>query len=278
VRRTVASPSCPLAARRRAQPVEGANHRLFFPAQRAAGHQHRAIERHAEKAQHPLGPALGNRRALQRVELEAAGNDDLRGVHAKGGEPPRRLFALHAEAADVGEHAPEPRHQPVASERPRRDAPVDHHRGHAPLAALAQQVRPDLGFDHQEQPRAHHAQRAPHREHPVEGEVEGAVHVGHALARELLPREGGGGEKQAQLRIALAQFGKHRPGRQHLAHRHRVHPDGVLAVEIERHRQVSQPLAQAPDVLVVPERLVHEVRGAGHQREQREDAIEEIHC
>jgi hypothetical protein len=56
-----------------------------------------------------------------------------------------------------------------------------------------------------------------------------------------------------------------------------VHPYGILAVEIERHRQVSEPLPEAADVLVVPDRLVEKVRRAGHQHEEREDAIEEIH-
>jgi hypothetical protein len=80
------------------------------------------------------------------------------------------------------------------------------------------------------------------------------------------------------VRVALLELGQDRPGGQHLAHRHCVHPDRVLGVEVERHRQVAKPLPEAADVLVVPDRLVQEVGRAGNQDEQREDAIEEIHC
>ena len=71
-------------------------------------------------------------------------------------QPARRLLALHAEAIDVGEHAAEKRpHEAVARIRPRRDAAVDHDGLHAARAADAQQVRPDLGLHHDEQPRLH---------------------------------------------------------------------------------------------------------------------------
>ena len=42
--------------------------------------------------------------------------------------------------------------------------------------------------------------------------------------------------------------------------------------------EIKQPLPEAADVLVVPDRLIQKVRRTGHQREQGEDAIEEIHC
>ena len=78
-------------------------------------------------------------------------------------QPPRRFVALHAEPIDVGQHAPEERpDQPVARERSVRDAAVHEHRLDAAAAALAQQVRPDLGLDHHEQPRLDEVQRAAH--------------------------------------------------------------------------------------------------------------------
>ena len=131
VRRTVASPSCRhrrstsakrsgwraamieqrvLPARRRAQPVERADHRLLLAAQRAAGDEHRPVRATMRKKRSTRsGPRPAYGRRSERVELEAAGDDDPRRVGAERRQPPRRLLALHAEAVDVGEHAAEER-------------------------------------------------------------------------------------------------------------------------------------------------------------------------
>ena len=75
------------------------------------------FERDAEEAQHALGPAPGNGRALQRVELEAAGDDDLapgRRRAPSGGAPPPRPARR---SGHVGEHAAEERARPAGSAR-----------------------------------------------------------------------------------------------------------------------------------------------------------------
>ena len=126
-------------------------------------------------------PRPGRRRRIERVELQAAGHGDARRVGAELDQPARRLLALHAEAIDVAEHAPDERtDDAIARERARRDAAVDQRRLDAAAPALAQQVRPDLGFDHHEEPRLHQIQRAPHGERPVEREIEHGVDVRHA--------------------------------------------------------------------------------------------------
>ena len=53
---------------------------------------------------------------------------------------------------------------------------------HAALAAEAEQVRPDLGLHHDEEPRPHQIERAPDDEGPVEREIEHAVHVLHTAS------------------------------------------------------------------------------------------------
>ena len=86
-------------------------HGRLLAAHRAAGHEHHPVRRQAEEAEHAL-PRLAVRddgRHLERIELQAAGDGDLRLVGAELDDPPRRLVALHAEAIDVGEHAPEER-------------------------------------------------------------------------------------------------------------------------------------------------------------------------
>ena len=152
VRRTVDSPSCrhsrstsPKRSGWRAaitssasaalpvRPAEPLNARITAsssPLERAAGHEHRPIRRHAEEAKHALAAAAG--RAGSR---SSASNFRLPVTVMRAGSAPSsisrraRLLALHAERVDVGEHAPEERaDQPVARERPVRDAAVHQHR------------------------------------------------------------------------------------------------------------------------------------------------------
>ena len=65
------------------------------------------------------------------------------------------------------------------------------------LLALPQQVRPDLGFHHHEQPRLHQPQRAPDDEREIERKVEHRVHVLQVPARDLLPGHRRGRQKDA---------------------------------------------------------------------------------
>ena len=64
---------------------------------------------------------------------------------------------------------------------------------------------------------------------------------------------------------------------QRLTDRHRMDPDGFLAVDVERDRQEAEPLPQRADVLLVPDRLVQEV--GRHQQEdgQHQQAVGQIH-
>ena len=147
VRRTVASPSWrhsrstsakrsgmarrkdeQRVAARRPQPVERADDGLFLALERAAGHEHGPVRRHAEESQHALAPAAAPGRRghhVERVELQAAGDGDARRIGAERDEAPRGLFALDAEPIDIGQHAPEERtDQPVARKRSIRDAAV----------------------------------------------------------------------------------------------------------------------------------------------------------
>ena len=223
-----------------------------------------------KNAQHALArPAVRRRRRqLERIELQAAGDRDVRRVGAEVDQTPRRFLALHAEPIDVAEHAAEKRaHQAVARVRAGRDAPVDHHRLDAAAAALAQEVGPDLGLHHDEEPRPHQAQRAADDEGPVEREVEDRVDVRQAAARHLLPGDRRRGQEQTQPRITRLEVGGERARGQRLTDRHRVDPDGFLAVDVERDRQEAEPLPQRADVLLVPDRLVQEV--GRHQRGRR---------
>ena len=127
------------------------------------------------------GRRRGRRRrpALERVELQAAGDDHARRIGADVDDAPRRLLALHAEAIDVGEHA--------CGRTPRASRYRGYDRAEIrPLTSIvftpcapagAQQVRPDLGLHHDEEPRPHQPQRPVDERRQVEREEEHAVHV-----------------------------------------------------------------------------------------------------
>jgi hypothetical protein len=89
--------------------AERLERRLVLAPQRAGGNDDRASGRHAKIAQHAI-PALAVRAdagPVQRIELEAAGDDDPGRIGAERDDPPGRLLALHAEALDVVEDAAE---------------------------------------------------------------------------------------------------------------------------------------------------------------------------
>ena len=56
-----------------------------------------------------------------------------------------------------------------------------------------------------------------------------------------------------------------------------MHPDRFVTIEVERNRKVAEPLSDAPDVLVVPQRLVKEVRRGQHEDDARQEAVKEVH-
>ncbi len=88
---------------------ERREHGGLFALQRAGGDEHRPRSGGMRKnrSTRPAPRPAATRRRLERLELQAAGDGDARRVGADVDDAPRRLVALHAEAIDVGEHAPE---------------------------------------------------------------------------------------------------------------------------------------------------------------------------
>src|SRR6059036_3864871 len=62
-----------------------------------------------------------------------------------------------------------------------------------------------------------------------------------------------------------------------LADRHGVDPDRFLRVDVERDRQEAEALAEAADVLLVPDGLVQEIRRHDDEDDERQQAVGEIH-
>ena len=263
-----------------AHALKGVEDRLLLSFERRRRDDHRAAAGDPEVAEDAVAPAVGAGRAgnLERIELERAGDRHARAIGADLDDAAGRFLALHAEAIDVGEHAPEERAgQPVAGKGTGRDAAVDEHGLHPGLVTHAQEVRPDLGLHDDEQARLHQPERPLHDRTEIEREVEHLVHVVDVPARHLLPGHRRRGQEDAKPGIALAQLRQQRPRGQHLADRHRVDPDRLVAVEVERQRQVAEPLRQAADVLAVTDRLVEEVRRHDQEEQHDQDAVQRVH-
>jgi hypothetical protein len=77
--------------------------------------------------------------------------------------------------------------------------------------------------------------------------------------------------------MPIAQRGDERTGREQLAHRHRVDPDRRLGVDVERHRQVTETLRQAGDVLAVAHRLVQQPGRHDQGEEHDEGGVQDVH-
>ena len=104
----------------RADPLERLEDRLLFAFQGRGGDHDRPIRRDPEVAQHPVAAAIGHRRPgiSSESNFSEPVTDDAVAIGADLDDPPRRLLALHAEAIDVRQHAPEEAaRQAVARER-----------------------------------------------------------------------------------------------------------------------------------------------------------------
>jgi hypothetical protein len=235
---------------------------------------------HLEVAEHAMRASAGRdgRGKLHRIELETAGNDHSGRICAQLDHALRRLFTLHAESIDVRQHfLEEEAGAAVPPVRSRREAAVDERGLHTSPAAFTQQVRPHFCFHHHEQPRPHERQRAADDELEIEGKEKDPVHLLKMRTRHLLPGHRRRRYEQAKSWIACTQVGYERARRQHFADRDGMNPDGVVGIQVERQRQIAEPLRQAADVLPVPDCLIQKVRRRQHEDRENRDGVQDVH-
>ena len=167
--------------------------------------------------------------------------------------------------------------EPVAGVRPAGN-PAVHERGlHACTMAGAQQVGPDLGLHHDEEPWPDQPQRPLDDEAEVERKVEHLIDVLQVLRGDLLARHGGRRQEDPEPGVPLAQLGQQGAGGQDFSDRHRVNPDGAVAVKVERHRQIAHALFQARDVLAIPHGLVQQVGRHDDEERHGEGGVGDVH-
>jgi hypothetical protein len=214
---------------------------------------------------------------VERIELQAPGDDDFFARGAEIDDPARGFLALHAEAIDVGQHAAEQRaHEAIARIRARRDAAVGEHGGDAAGAAGAQQVRPNLRLHHHEQARFDDVERAVDGEGPVVRKIEDAVDVGQLL-RHRLSGHRGGGEIDLQRGKPLFEVGEQRARGERFPDRDGVNPDGRFAVDVECQWQVAETLADAANVFAMPHCLKNQVGRRDQQEDEAQQTVERVH-
>ena len=114
----------------------------------------------------------------------------------------------------------------ITRERPIRDASAHEHDWHVFPPRLAQEIRPDLCFEHDYDCRLHRSQHSADTERPVKREEDHGVSKRHTFPRQLLPRLGRRRNDQGPLRVGFFQSLGQCYSRKGLAHRDRVNPDG----------------------------------------------------
>src|SRR5260370_441847 len=78
----------------------------------------------------------------------------------------------------------------VAGKRAVRYAAADEEHGNSPASSLAKEIRPDLGFENDDDRRPDGAERSANAKSPVKLKVEYSVREGHPLSGQRLPGHG----------------------------------------------------------------------------------------
>ena len=261
-----------------ARPCEGPEHRLLLAAQGAGGDHDRPGCRAVGAGQHGMVRGSFRGRDRRRVELEAPGDRDARGVGAEPLEPAPPLLGLHADAVEVPHHAPhEPAGPAVAAERAGGQPAVGERGAYAAAAARPQQVGPDLGVDHDQQIGRGAVESARDERRQVERGVERGVDQGAEAARDLLPGRRRRREQPPVSRIGVPQRREERPGGERLADRDRVHPDGRPPLRIDGARQPAAPLAQVAERLAVAPGRPGDGRQAEQDVQEQQRVVQQVH-
>ena len=133
---------------------ERAEDRLLFPTERAGSDQDRSIHRELEVSERAVSHMeVGARgRYAQSVELETAGDGQSLGWEPKIDEAAAPELGLRAHAVEILQDASHERpSEAIPAVRALRHPPVDQDRLDASPPTRAQQVRPDLGIDQDEE-------------------------------------------------------------------------------------------------------------------------------
>jgi len=240
---------------------------LLFGSKRAPGDQHRLSLLNPQGLCQPLHVRRPLRR---RIIFHRSRHRHLFLAHPHGTKPFRMLLRLHTDVRDplVQEHPAEIPHHHLLTPRPRRDPVIHHHHGHARTLGPSQKVRPQVRFHQHHRVRTDRPHRPLHRKTEVHGIIEN-LPTRIVFLRDLLPRACGGRNHDVPIRMTLAERLHQGPCRQHLPHRHPIHPQTAPIPLAGRHppQPGSQPLAVLPG----PQHLVQKPRTPQDHHEQIPD-------
>ena len=265
--------------------VVGREHVFFFSSDNAAGDQHGPAFLLANLLLEP-GTEAGDRGRLG-VVLQISGDRDAVLLRAHGEQPRGVLGRLREEKLGVLHGALEKRADqefPTLETRERffGDTGVREYHGNIGPARFAQKIRPDFRFHDDDERRTNRAQRATHRNDPIQRKVKDAVSILEALPRQALACFRSGGNKNGGAGKATLQAVDQRPGGENFAHRDGVNPDGASTggsgcASGDFGWQASQSFAQRTRRFAGAPSPQCEIRREEKHARRREDAIEKIH-
>jgi len=160
------------------------------------------------------------------------------------------------------------------------DAAADEEDGDVAAAGFAEKVRPDFGFEDDDDGGLNGVEDAANAEGPVEGEKDYGVGEGHALFGEGVAGEGGGGDDEGALGVGVFQAASEGDAGEGFAYGDGVNPDGagMLHGELfESQNGKAEALAEIGKIFAVAQALNEPIGRRQQGGKAHQKAIEEIH-
>ncbi len=119
----------------------------------------------------------------------------------------------------------------VAGKRAVRYAAADEEHGNSPASSLAKEIRPDLGFENDDDRRPDGAERSANAKSPVKRKVEYSVREGHPLSGERLPGDGCRGDDEWPARVFCFQTPGERDAGKHFTDGNSMNPNCAWTIK-----------------------------------------------
>ena len=182
------------------------------------------------------------------VVLRISGDGATRRIGAHGDDAFHVHLGLHAEFADLEQHAGgEALNEGIATHGAAADAAIHHHDGNFLAPCQAKEIGPKLCLDQDDRLRIHDIHDAFGDDRQIEGEENMAIRFRDDALRHAMPRGGDYGDHHHFLGILFLQLPHDGARRYHLTHRGRMHPDGIVVSDLlqRRRRHDAGTLLQA---------------------------------
>jgi len=207
-----------------------------------------------------------------KVVLQVA--TDLGAIHCRSqrSDAHRILLALCKERGYAGKSAPEERakkktkHAKVALVACKRTvgnaAAHEEHRNFAPVG-LAEEIRPDLGFQNDHDGWPDGTERTSNTKSPIKRKVDHGIREGHPLSGQFLPGDRCRGDDEWAAGVSCFQPFRERNTGKHLSDRNGMNPDGAWMIRrqiVKRSKGKAEALAQIGKIFSLSQALNKPIR------------------